>query len=61
MDAKLSLSRRELLGKKAKALTDDGKVIGNIYAKGEDSIAVVGDLGVVTKIVTTQVKTILSR
>lgn len=51
MDAKLNLSRRKQLGKQARNLTDQGKVLGNIYAKGEDSIAVFGDLLEVDRIV----------
>ena len=51
MDAKLSLSRRKDMGKQAKNLTEQGKVLGNIYAKGEQSIAVYGDVQDVDRIV----------
>lgn len=51
MDAKLTLSRRETFGKKAKILTADGKVLANIFGKGRESIAAYGDSGVVEKVV----------
>ena len=43
MDAKLTLSRRDIFGKKAKSLISDGMVLGNIFGKGRDSIAVFGE------------------
>lgn len=51
MDAKLTLSRREVFGKKAKTLTDDGKTLANIFGKGRNSVAAFGDTGVVEKVV----------
>ena len=51
MDAKLTLSRRDVFGKKAKALTTDGKVLANIFGKGRNSIAAYGEAGVVEKVV----------
>lgn len=51
MDAKLTLSRRDVFGKKAKTLTQDGKVLANIFGKGRNSIAAYGDVGVVEKVV----------
>ncbi len=51
MDAKLTLSRREVFGKKAKALTHDGKTLANIFGKGRTSIAAFGDSGVIEKVV----------
>lgn len=51
MDAKLTLSRRDVFGKKAKTLTQDGKVLANIFGKGRNSIAAFGEQGVVEKVV----------
>lgn len=51
MDAKLNLSRREQLGRKAKPLVQEGQVLGNIFGKGEESIAVYGEGNVVERIV----------
>ena len=51
MDAKLTLSRRDVFGKKAKVLTEDGKVLANIFGKGRNSVAAFGDQGVVEKVV----------
>ncbi len=42
MDAQLNLNKREVFGKKAKQLFEDGQALGNIFGKGEESIAVYG-------------------
>ena len=51
MDAKLTLSRRDVFGKKAKTLTEDGKTLVNIFGKGRESIAAFGDSREIEKVV----------
>ena len=51
MDAKLTLSRREVFGKKAKSLSEEGKTLANIFGKGRNSIAAFGDAGTIEKVV----------
>lgn len=51
MDAKLTLSRRDVFGKKAKKITEDGNVLANIFGKGRNSIAAFGDAQTVERVV----------
>ncbi len=51
MDAKLTLSRREVFGKKAKSLTSEGKTLANIFGKGRNSIAAFGEATTVERVV----------
>jgi len=50
-DLRLSLNKRDVLGKKAKRLVEEGFVLGNVFGKGIDSIAVQGPAGVVDKVI----------
>lgn len=42
MSLQLQVEKRELLRKKAKQLSDEGRLLGNIHGKGEASIAIHG-------------------
>ncbi len=51
MEFKLQLKKREQFGKKAKQLVREGQVLGNIYGKGEDSVAVQGEYSPMNKMI----------
>jgi large subunit ribosomal protein L25 len=51
MVIQLSVNKRDVFGKKAKSLVDDNQVLGNLYGKDQDSIAVVGEYNVVNKVI----------
>lgn len=50
-DLKIALQKRTLTGKKAKKLVDDGMVLGNVYGKGHDSVAVMAPRRELAKVV----------
>ncbi len=50
-ELKLVLTKRELLGKKAKSLTNDDQVLGNVYGKDHASVAVAAPRKALAKVV----------
>lgn len=51
MSISLKVQKRDVLGKKVKGLYRDGKVIGNLYGRGKESIPIVGDYEPMRKVI----------
>lgn len=51
MSIELTVKKREVFGKKVKSLYRDGRVIGNVFGRGKESIAIDGDYETIRKVV----------
>lgn len=51
MSISLKVQKREVFGKKVKKLYKEGKVIGNLYGRGKDSISVIADYEPMRKVI----------
>lgn len=51
MSISLKVQKRDVLGKKVKSLYRDGKVIGNLYGRGKESVPIVGDYEPIRKVI----------
>lgn len=51
MSISIEVQKRDLLGKKVKSLYRDGKVIGNLYGRGKESIPIQADYEPMRKVV----------
>lgn len=51
MSISLTVQKRELTGKKVKTLYREGKIVGNLFGRGQTSIAVQADYETVRKVV----------
>lgn len=52
MDFNLTVQKRESLGKKARDVKHEGNILGNVYGKGVESVAVQGERRAIQKVVT---------
>ncbi len=50
MSIELTVQKREVFGKKVKALYREGRIVGNIFGRGKESIAIDGDYETIRKI-----------
>lgn len=50
MSISLTVQKRDVIGKKVKALYRDGKVLGNVFGRGKESVAVMAEYETIRKV-----------